>query len=331
MEFERHTQEARLHSPLEDFAEVTETVEVRRDPLTGRTARIADGAFVMAEDYDIEAVVGDSEGCFFCPENVEEATPTYPDWMDLTRGSHGEATSFPNLNPYGRYANVVALTQAHFQPMGEFTSRQFTDGLTAALEFVTAAADHDDEVEYASVNMNFLRSAGSSIVHPHMQAVADESGTNQLRRLRDASRAYRAEEGSSYWADRRDEERNGDRWIGSTGPVDWFAAFAPKHHRHVYGVAEGENGFDVGREAVEGFGEGLTGVLASYAEAGLNAFNFALSLADDGSMPPVLSVVARSVFDEYYWADATYFTVLHDEGVVETPPEDYAEAASDWV
>jgi hypothetical protein len=40
-------------------------------------------------------------------------------------------------------------------------------------------------------------------------------------------------------------------------------------------------------------------------------------------MPPVLNVISRSVFDEYYWSDSPFFTVLHDEGVVETAPEQY--------
>ena len=65
--------------------------------------------------------------------------------------------------------------------------------------------------------------------------------------------------------------------------------------------------------------------LAAYADAGLNAFNVAFQVVADPAFPPVMSVVARSVFDEYYWSDSPFFTVLHDEGVVDTPPETYAE------
>jgi UDPglucose--hexose-1-phosphate uridylyltransferase len=324
MEFGSYSQSATFHSPMADFEAVTETVEVREDPLTGRTARIVDGAFMAPDDYDIDLVVSDDDGCFFCPENVETATPTYPDWMDVDRGSHGEATSFPNLNPYGSYSNVVALTETHFQPMEAFTATQFADGLTAALEYVDAVFDHDEDVSHASVNMNFLRSAGSSLVHPHLQTVVDDRGTNQQRELLTASRRYRDAEGSSYWADLVDAERGGDRWIGTAGPVDWLAAFAPKHHRHVLAVAQGTTRSKLDRDAVEGFADGLTNVLAAYADAGLNAFNFAFHVVDDSAFPPVMSVVARSVFDEYYWSDSPFFTVLHDEGVVDTPPETYA-------
>lgn len=281
----------------------------------------------MSDNYEIDAVISDDEGCFFCPENVAEATPTYPDWMDVDRGSYGETTSFPNLNPYGSYSNVVVLTETHFVPMDQLTATQFADGLTAALEYVDAVFDHDDDVTHASVNMNFLRSAGSSLVHPHLQTVVDDRGTNQQRELLAVSRRYRDAEGSTYWADLVDAERGGDRWIRTVGPVGWLAAFAPKHHRHVLAVAPETNRAEMGRETIEGFATGLSNVLAAYADAGLNAFNFVLHLVDDPALPPVMSVIARSVFDEYYWSDSPFFTVLHDEGVVDTSPETYEEQA----
>jgi len=326
IEFEADTQEATFHSPLEEFELVTEEVEVREDPLTDRTARLCEGGFVLPEEYDIDPAVDDSEGCFFCPDAVESATPTYPDWFGADRGSRGEATSFPNLNPYGAHSNVVALTETHFQPMEAFTATQFADGLAGALEFVGAAREHDPEADAASVNMNFLPAAGSSIVHPHMQTLVDDRGTNESRRLLAASREYRATEGGVYWRDLVDAERGGDRWVGETTGVDWLAPFAPKHHRHILGVLEAD-ALGPGADAVGGLAEGLTRVLASYAEAGLNAFNFALHLPGDPAMPPVLNVVGRAVFDEYYWSDSPFFTVLHDEGVVATPPEEYAALA----
>jgi hypothetical protein len=48
---------------------------------------------------------------------------------------------------------------------------------------------------------------------------------------------------------------------------------------------------------------------------------------DDPALPPVMNVTARSVFDEYYWSDATFFTSLHDEGVVDAAPETYGHEA----
>ncbi|MFW5950053.1 MAG: hypothetical protein ACOCR6_01725, partial [archaeon] len=173
-EFDPEIQATWFHSPLEDFEEVSVETEVRRDTLTGRQTRIVSDNFVRSEgEPDIEAVLGDSEGCFFCPEMVTDATPTYPDWVGFDRGKWGEATSFPNLNPYGDHSNVVVLTDDHYVPIEEFTVGQFADGLSAALEFVDVALESDATDEYASINMNFLRPAGSSIVHPYMQTLID--------------------------------------------------------------------------------------------------------------------------------------------------------------
>jgi UDPglucose--hexose-1-phosphate uridylyltransferase len=324
MDYESHTQSATFNSPIEDFEEVTKEIEVRRDQLTGRTARVADGVFIMPEEYDIESVVSDNEGCFFCPELVEDATPTYADWFGEKRGARGEAVSFPNLNPYGGYSNVVVLTETHFQPMEAFTDQQFADGFGAALEYIRAVREHDSDAGPGSVNMNFLRSAGSSLVHPHMQTLVGEFGTNEQRRLRTASREYHEENDSIYWRDLVAEERGGERWLGETDGVEWFVPFAPRHHWHVTGVLDCAVAPDSDDDIIDGLADGLTNVLAAYADLGLNAFNLALHLPDDDTMPPLINVVARSVFSEYYWSDSSFFTVLHDEGVVQSRPEDYA-------
>ena len=336
IDFASEVQTASFYSPLEDFESVQVDVEVREDPLTGRSARIVPGSFVRPEgEPEIAEVVEDDEGCFFCPEMVGDVTPEYPDWVGMERGSVGQATSFPNLNPYGPYSNVVAITEAHFQPIEAFTAGEFEDALVAALEYVDAVFDHDDEVRFASVNMNFLRSAGSSIIHPHMQTLVDGRGTNEDARLVEAARAYREETGEVYWRDLLDAERDGDRYVGSTGAVEWLAPFAPKHHYQVTGVVDGDAASGAAGgvlapddDSVADLADGLTNVLAYYADAGLNAFNFALRMvADEPSRPPTIDVIGRSVFDRYYWSDSPFFVTLHDEGVVDVAPEAIAGSA----
>ncbi|MFB6361063.1 MAG: hypothetical protein ABEH59_07035 [Halobacteriales archaeon] len=327
--FDRSAQTASFHSPLEDFEAVEIEVEVREDPLTGRQARIVPESFLKAEDPDIEAVVADDEDCFFCPGTVEDVTPKYPEWVGMDRGSVGEATSFPNLNPYGAHSNVVALTDAHYKPIDAFERTDFRDGLAAALEYIERVVEHDTEAAFASVNMNFLRSAGSSIVHPHLQTLVDGRGTNRQRELTTAAGRFAAEHDEAYWEALVETERDGDRWVGSTGTVDWLAAFAPHHHRQIVGVGETAGIPAPGSEVVADLATGIVNVLDYYGEAGLNAFNLAWHLsADEPGMRPVLELVARSVFDEYYWSDSPFFTVLHDEGVVDEAPETVATEAS---
>jgi galactose-1-phosphate uridylyltransferase len=330
LEFERDVQTATFYSPLEDFEETTVETEVRVDPLTGRTARVVTDHFLLPEDADIDEAVGDSEGCFFCPGTVEEATPTYPDWVGVDRGTAGEATSFPNLNPYGAYSNVVALTEDHYVPVDEFTVDQVADGLCAALQYVRDVFAHDGSAKYASVNMNYLPSAGSSIVHPHMQTLVDDRGTNEQRRVAEAARAFYEANDEEYWAALALRERGGNRYLAETGNVHWLAPFAPTHHRHVVGVASQiHSGVPQPRgDVARDFARGLVAVLSYYASVGLNSFNVALLLErEDPALPPLLNVTARSVFDEYYWSDATFFTTLHDEGVVDAAPEQYGGEA----
>ncbi|WP_142857568.1 hypothetical protein [Salinigranum halophilum] len=330
IEFERQVQEATFYSPLEDFEETTVETEVRVDPLTGRTARVVTDNFLMPESPAIDDSVLDSEGCFFCPGTVEEATPKYPDWIAPDRGKSGEATSFPNLNPYGAYSNVVALTEEHFVPIDEFTTEQFADGLCAAFQYVRDVFDHDDDARFASVNMNYLRPAGSSLIHPHMQTLVDDRGTNEQRRVAEAARDFYDANDEVYWSELAIDERGGDRYVAEIGNVHWLAPFAPKHHRHLVGVAaQIHSGVpDPRGDVTHDFAEGLVDVLSYYASLGLNSFNVALFVErDDPALPPVMNVTARSVFDEYYWSDATFFTSLHDEGVVDVAPEVYGKEA----
>ena len=323
--FEHETQTATFHSPLDDFEQVDVEVEVREDPLTGRQARIVPENFPLPdEEPDVSPVVEDREGCFFCPGTVEEATPTYADGVE--RGSRGEATSFPNLNPYGSGSNVVVLTEDHYRPIDEFGAGTLEDGLALALEYVEREVARTD-ASVASVNMNFLRPAGSSIVHPHMQTLVDDRGTNALRELLNAARIHAETGSSTYHADLLDAERGGDRHAGTTGSVEWLAPFAPTHHYNLRGIVP-----DVGfpgpeDDAVDDLARRMAGVLDYYADLWLNSFNMALHLTDDDALPPVMDLIGRSVFDEYYWSDSPFFVTLHDEGVVDVAPETYAAEA----
>ncbi|MDZ7850908.1 MAG: hypothetical protein U5K70_09020 [Halodesulfurarchaeum sp.] len=329
MEFLSQIQTATFYNPLEDFAETDVEIEVREDPLTGRQTRIVPDSFIEPEETpDLPASVIDGEGCFFCPGTVAEATPKYPDFVGFDRGSVGEATSFPNLNPYGAHSNVVVLTEDHYVPLGELSAEVLADGLVAALEYVTAVFEEDTDASVASVNMNLLPAAGSSIIHPHVQTLVDDRGTNSQRARIDGAREYSEGTGAEYFGDLLDSTRNTERYIGSTGDVEWIAPFAPRHHRHVQGIAPEPGLLEADSDVVASVAAGIANVAAQYADLGLNSFNFGLHLVDDEAVRPHVDVVARAAFDEYGWSDATFFETIHDESVIDVPPEAYANSVA---
>lgn len=326
IEFTRATQTASYHSPLEDFDPVEIEVEVREDPLTGQRTRIVSENFLFPdEEPDIEAFVSDAEGCFFCPGLVTEATPKYRGAFGMERGGQGEATSFPNLHPYGGYSNVVVLTEDHFVPIDGFSPAVLTDGIVAAVEYISEVMNNDSSAAVASVNMNYLRPAGSSIVHPHLQTLVDGVGTNEQSRMYRGVASFREKEQESYWGELLAAEETSDRWIGETGCVEWIAPFAPTHHWHIRGITD-YSGIPAGNEAViRDIATGIVNGLGYYASLGLNSFNFVIHVAE--GRRPIIDVIARSVFNSYYWSDATFFTVVHDEPVIDSAPEEYAPAA----
>ncbi|MFW5937653.1 MAG: hypothetical protein ACOCSN_01795 [Halanaeroarchaeum sp.] len=325
IEFTSSQQSASFYSPLQDFEETTIDVEIREDPLSDRHTRIVPESFIMGEDPDIESVVSDDEDCFFCPESVGDVTPEYPDFVGMDRGSVGEATSFPNLNPYAGHSNVVVLTEDHYVPLDEFGVQTFADGFEAAMEYVQAVFEHDPDASVASVNMNFLRSAGSSIIHPHIQSLVDDRGTNRQYRRIEAQRKYYERNGTRFYDDLLGAELEGERYVGSTGAVEWYAPFAPIHHRHVRGVLDTDGVPAPDSDVLYDLANGVTTVLSYFGDVGLNSFNFGFQVVDDDpATRPVIDVVARSVFDEYYWSDATFFDTIHEESVIDVPPEEYA-------
>ncbi|MFW5900379.1 MAG: hypothetical protein ACOCTH_01215, partial [Halodesulfurarchaeum sp.] len=187
----------------------------------------------------------------------------------------------------------------------------------------------DEEATVASVNMNLLPTAGSSIIHPHVQAIVDDRGTTSQQARLDGAREFTQETGEAYFDSLLAVSRDTDRYVGSVGAVEWIAPFAPRHHRHIRGIAPEPGLLSTDATAVDSIGTGISNVLSHYADIGLNSFNFGLHVFDDESIRPHVDIVARSVFEEYAWSDATFFETIHDESVIDVPPESYGTAVAE--
>src|SRR5258708_31700909 len=104
LRFERREKVARYLDPRAAFAEAAVACEIRRDPLTGRSGRVAHVLGVQVQPVAFDPLIEASHvGCPFCPERVFAVTPRFPEEVTPAgRLVRGETAPSPNLPPYDR-------------------------------------------------------------------------------------------------------------------------------------------------------------------------------------------------------------------------------------
>ena len=317
--FERSVEKAGFFSPLVGMDYAEQSIEVRRDPLTGATA-ISSSELVTKEEMffgktdwgHAEGLAWRSrEGCFFCPEKVVDVTPRYPEnVVEGGRLRRGRALVFPNLFPLSALHAVVTYPDRHFLRPSDFTPDLLEEGLGAAVDFAGRAERAYPELRHLELCCNHMLPAGASLVHAHFQVFGGETPPALVRTFWDRSAAFRAEHGASYWRTLVDEERElGERFVAERDGCVVLVPFAPLGNREVLAVVPDAPRVSALRpEQVAALADGLSRVLAWYEGVGLSAFNFTLYGgptvdADEVAHPVVLRVIARSAFKPDYRAD----------------------------
>src|SRR5260370_889876 len=99
---ERRQKNARYLDPRTDFQETTIACEMRRDPLTGRSGRVAHGLGFRIHSLDVAPLIAASQpSCPFCPDRLFEVTPRFPvDIFPEARLQRREAVPFPHLQVF---------------------------------------------------------------------------------------------------------------------------------------------------------------------------------------------------------------------------------------
>jgi UDPglucose--hexose-1-phosphate uridylyltransferase len=326
MELRRETYAGEILDPRHDFRPLRTQVEVRWDPLIGYPSRIVSSAapLLAPSHLDLEAEAERlRESCPFCPEKVERATPRLvPEVHPDGRIRRGEALLFPNLLTYWQHGSVsVYSPRLHFLPLERISATLMADNLATQVEFVQRVTAHDPGATWASINANHMPPSGSSVFHPHLQGGVDRAPSELQARFA----AVSAERFREYLDT---ERRRGERYIASTGRVEWLTSFAPIGFNEVRAVVTGR----VSPAQLEGadiaeLSRGLTATLHAYAEMGHASFNMAMSGAPLDGHDSVLSLrlVCRSNPDTLYRSDVTYADRLHWLPMVDTSPEVLAE------
>ena len=299
-------------------------IEVRHDPLTGHSSRILPERGLMpASDFDLEAFARQTEpSCPFCPDRVDRLTPRLASRIHpggrITRGA---ALLFPNLHAYSSHSSVsIYSPRLHYLPVGEITPELLADNLATQVAFARAVMAAEPQSAWASINANHMLPSGSSLFHPHTQGIVDSEPTTMQRLLAGVP----AQRFDDYLAA---ERRSGERYLGTTGRIQWLVSFAPIAPAELRAFAAGIcSPAELDDDLVGELAHGLALALGGYAEMGFQSFNCAIYGAPPGTegYPLNLRLACRSNLKPLYRSDSTFLERLHWEGAVDLAPESVA-------
>ncbi len=287
------------------------TLQYRSEHLTGIRCRISPDRLKRQIDQSLH-LPSNHEGCPFCPDAVMIVTPTFPDGNRIIRG---ESVTFPNLFPFGEGHIVTVLTREH--EIMTFSRQQVLDALLSQIEGLSRTDG------YASINWNFLPSAGASLVHPHMQGLSDSRPSRIAETYMQASWLYRKKNRRNYWDALKEQECTSDRYLFGD-EILWSAHAVPVGEREVRGLLpissleELENYADL-------LAKGILEIQTLYRQLGTFAFNMSVFFdkrGKDHGFRAFCSMISRINPNPSSTSDSAFMERLHLEPVIMTLPED---------
>jgi hypothetical protein len=210
---------------------------------------------------------------------------------------------------------VTVITCEHVVP--SFSRSHIEDALHAQVEALHQADG------YASINWNFLSSAGASLVHPHMQGLSDSFPSHIVDCYIRAGEQFRRDRGSNYWEAVVEEEKSSDRYLFGD-EIPWSAHAVPVGEREVRGffpistVDEMENYVDLAAS-------GILEIISLYRRLGTYAFNMSIFFdrcGCDHGFRAFCSMISRINPNPSSTSDSAFMERLHLEPVILTLPED---------
>jgi UDPglucose--hexose-1-phosphate uridylyltransferase len=213
--------------------------------------------------------------------------------------------------------------------LGKFTPQIIRDGFIAAQAFIRRIAEHDPEIQFFSVNWNYMPPAGSSMVHPHIQVNCGEIPTYQHRLQVESTLKYFLENGRSFWEDFMTAETElGERHLADAGTNFWTMGFAPQSALpDVWCIFPNHSTLlEVRDDELEPFLQGIVSTLKYFDQEGLYSFNLSVFSGRENEHFRVNARISpRLLLREIGNSDQTYFQVLHREPCCLRPPESARE------
>jgi UDPglucose--hexose-1-phosphate uridylyltransferase len=289
----------------------TGILQYREEHYTGLRCKISPERIKRHIDQSI-IPQGDSSGCPFCPENVFTVTPTFSDKRRVVRG---ESVTFPNLFPFAEWHTVTVMTREHM--VLEFSLRQISDALSAQVETLQRFEG------YPSINWNFLPSAGASLIHPHMQALADRRPSAITERYLNASMCYRKDHNESYWDGVQRQEKDSERYLFGD-EIFWYAHPVPLGEKEVRGILPISSIGEL-ENYVDRLARDMLTVISLYRKLGTHAFNMSVffdKTGEDHGFSAFCTFISRINPNPQSTSDSAFMERLHLEPVILTLPED---------
>ena len=331
MIFEATPKETVLLNPLQDMVLRSIPSQIRKDPLTKRTARVCHFMTPKWEKPDFAKIVDGTEVfCPFCPDKVMKLTPCFPE--ELIPGGRmvsDDRVLFPNLFPYDSISALVTLGGRHHVPMTEFEPERIAGTFRLAFDFFTRLRDmKHPEAVYNLLNWNYMPASGSSLIHPHLQVFATSSAPNLMREELEAAGNYLKVHKTNFWDDLvKAEEELGERWLGRVGRTAWLSSFAPLGVvGDVLAVVDGVgHTLELTDRDLLDLALGLTKVLAAYDRMGIYNFNMNFFTGGPGDEQARFHLLlsARTFFNQALGTpDVAALRNLYNESICISFPEE---------
>ncbi len=333
MEFRSVTRNALFYDPFNNFQKTERPTEIRIDPLSGRSSRIIYFPVALPPPPDQSQLAEVTrQFCPFCRPAVFERTPRFPeDIVPEGRLIRGNTVVFPNAFPYDAHSAVAVVTEGHYVKMEAFELRELEDGILAGREYLGLINARHAACAYLSVNMNYMPTAGGSILHPHIQLVAGDLPTNYQREHARLCLEYTKAHGTDYFTDLIGQEKGRqERFVFEDGNIAWLCSFAPMGITEFLAVFKDPGPITEATESViAGFARGMAAVLKYLASINFASFNMSLYSAptDSHAFPTHARIVPRTLLPPVGASDVNYFEMLHHEVLTIIRPEESARGA----
>jgi len=312
-------------------------VEYRFDPLTNHQTRINPARakrlkHTASDTGNIKEWISKTEEkCPFCPERINETTPSFPsDLCKEGRFKSGETLIFPNLNPFSQHHAVATLSLKHYLAMDQFNEELLAQNLKACRNYFLTVYQYDKNSRYPIYLWNYLPPSAGSIIHPHVQLMVESKPIPEQKKLLEKSKAYFKKTGKNYWYNLIETERNkSERYIAGVDNFHIITSYAPRGFREVTIIVEGVNSFtDLDDHHIKNLSRSISKILKGYKSMGVGSFNIVSFSAGMDEKHPYYTlhfkIISRPYPQGIYTNDSGPFERFYDIWVIDTLPEEVA-------